>query len=170
MTDQPHHHRTKTADVATENELLARAAKAELSHAADDPAMRPDRTSPTNKIRDARNEPEVLHGERSVKYRWPIRQITDARHGIGVVYAELSISHSVHTKAFSASLAPTTVYANGWGTTSYTLTGAYWHRRQPVHRYTAKRLETYAADALAQFRADADTHHPAILDAFEVTQ
>lgn len=66
--------------------------------------------------------------------------------------------------------APTSVYANGWGTTSYTLTGAYWHRRQAVDRYTAKGLETFAADTLTQFRADADARHPAILDAFEVTQ
>jgi hypothetical protein len=67
----------------------------------------------------------------------------------------------------SASLAPTTAYATGWGTTSYRLTRPYWHRRQPVDRYTVKRLQEFAADALAQFRADADARNPTILDVFE---
>jgi hypothetical protein len=166
MTIQPHTDQppTTTHRTRTHTELPGR--RAAKHNAAAKP---PTRTRPTNTISDLHGEPQIVHGDRAITYRWPIRTVTDDYHGDGVLCAELSIGHSTHSKEFSASLAPTTAYATGWGTTSYRLTRPYWHRRQRVDRYTAKRLQEFAAEALAQFRADADARHPSILDVFEVT-
>ncbi len=168
MTIHPHpdQRQTTTHRTRTRTELPGRRAAQQNADTHAQPATRPRLT---NTISDLQAEPRVVHGDRTIKYRWPIRTVTDDYHGEGVLYAELSIGHSTHSKEFSASLAPTTAYATGWGTTSYRLTRPYWQRRPPVARYTAKRLQEFAADALSQFRADADARHPAILDVFEVT-
>jgi hypothetical protein len=166
MTDQPPT-TTRRTRTRTRTELPGRRAAQEKTAAHAQPPTRP---RPTNTISDLHGEPQIVHGDRTITYRWPIRTVTDDYHGDGILYAELSIGHSTHSKEFSASLAPTTAYATGWGTTSYRLTRPYWRRRQRVDRYTAKRLQEFAADALAQFRADADARHPAILDVFEVTE
>jgi hypothetical protein len=171
MTSQQHTDQPQTTNHRTRSRTrLPGRRDAQHNPAAQAHPQPPTRPRPTNTISDLHAEPRIVHGDRSIKYRWPIRTVTHDYHGEGVLYAELSIGHSTHSKEFSASLAPTTAYATGWGTTSYRLTRPYWHRRQRVDRYTAKRLQEFAVAALAQFRADADARHPAILDVFEVDQ
>lgn len=112
----------------------------------------------------ATQTPTVLHGERSITYRWEIGPSTETWLGTpGTDVAELQVHHFGHGKQFTASLHQVTVLPNGGTRCAYALAGPSWSRRESVARYSAARLAEFAEWALAALR---DTEPSAIEFAF----
>lgn len=107
----------------------------------------------------AAQTPTVLHGNRSITYRWEIGPSTQTWLGTpGTDVAELQVHHFGHSKQLVASLHQVTVFANGGTRQAYALSGPAWDRREPIARYSAARLQAFADRALHDLReADLDT-------------
>ncbi|PZS25442.1 MAG: hypothetical protein DLM61_19960 [Pseudonocardiales bacterium] len=103
--------------------------------------------------------PSIVHGERSISYRWEIGPSAETWSGNpGTDVAELRIHHFGDSKQFVASLRQVTVFGNGVTQCAYNLSGPSWSVREQVARYSAARLQAFADRALHDLReADLDT-------------
>ena len=98
-------------------------------------------------------EPTRSDRERRINYTWDIGTITDKLDGDGTIQACLSIGHNRDRKYFYATLSQQTAFnRNGFTVTSFMLFDGLGISREPVARYSAKRLDEFAAKALAKVR------------------